>query len=509
MDTAAPLPAAAQRINGASFLAPGSHTDGHVVLASYPRSGNSLMRALLEQATGIVTGSDTRPDRTLSRKLMEGGLVGEGTLDDTVWLVKTHWPERVGYVRYRAARVILLVRNPWDAVDSYWNMCLTNTHDASMAEEMYARLAPTWDRLLRSEAAMWRRFNEFWLSRPLPLLVVRYEDLVQRRAETLRRAVSFLVEGAGGSVAAPRGVRPRLHGGDAAALEAAIEAAAPQGRAPRPAAAEPAAAEPTAKPAAAEPAAAEAGACGLPYKPRSVGKVGKSFHHYSDAQFRAVQELAGEGMLRLLGYHPAEQGFPAALDAPPLALAELPPVGQRPPAATGDEFLGAALGGDFAPAAGTQPSLLVNSGKINLRRNADPFGRSMSQYRKALTRPIVRKDGVPLNVFEVEAALARKAATGSSFPENSLYELVPGAAAESALDFELRDAEQEAMALLAGATAGVGVGAADAERLGAAPPPPPAAPAAPAAAAAAPAGAPASSMSTHHDHHSTTSITNT
>jgi hypothetical protein len=61
----------------------------------------------------------------------------------------------------------------------------------------------------------------------------------------------------------------------------------------------------------------------------------------------------------------------------------------------------------------------------------------------------VRKDGVPLNVFEVEAALERKEATGSSFPENSLYELVPGAAAESALDLELRDAEQEAVALFA------------------------------------------------------------
>ena len=77
MAAAPPLPAAAQRINGARFLEPEENSSGHVVLASYPRSGNSLMRALLEQATGLVTGSDTRPDRTLSRKLMEGGLVGE------------------------------------------------------------------------------------------------------------------------------------------------------------------------------------------------------------------------------------------------------------------------------------------------------------------------------------------------------------------------------------------------------------------------------------------------
>lgn len=38
-----------------------------VALASYPRSGNSMLRGLMERRYGIYTGSDTRPDRTLSR----------------------------------------------------------------------------------------------------------------------------------------------------------------------------------------------------------------------------------------------------------------------------------------------------------------------------------------------------------------------------------------------------------------------------------------------------------
>jgi len=38
-----------------------------VALASYPRSGNSMLRGLMERRFGIYTGSDTRPDRTLSR----------------------------------------------------------------------------------------------------------------------------------------------------------------------------------------------------------------------------------------------------------------------------------------------------------------------------------------------------------------------------------------------------------------------------------------------------------
>lgn len=36
------------------------------LLCSYPRSGNTLMRTLLERITSTVTGSDTRPDRSLS-----------------------------------------------------------------------------------------------------------------------------------------------------------------------------------------------------------------------------------------------------------------------------------------------------------------------------------------------------------------------------------------------------------------------------------------------------------
>ena len=32
---------------------------GSVALTSYPRSGNSMMRSLLESCTGLITGSDT------------------------------------------------------------------------------------------------------------------------------------------------------------------------------------------------------------------------------------------------------------------------------------------------------------------------------------------------------------------------------------------------------------------------------------------------------------------
>lgn len=55
------------------FLSPGERKET-IVLASYPRSGNSLLRSLMEKLTGIVTGSDTKPTRSLSKRLLDCGL---------------------------------------------------------------------------------------------------------------------------------------------------------------------------------------------------------------------------------------------------------------------------------------------------------------------------------------------------------------------------------------------------------------------------------------------------
>ena len=58
-------------------------------LVSYPRSGNSLMRSLIEDITGVYTGSDTKPDRSLSLALKESGFLGEGVVKDQVWCAQT------------------------------------------------------------------------------------------------------------------------------------------------------------------------------------------------------------------------------------------------------------------------------------------------------------------------------------------------------------------------------------------------------------------------------------
>ncbi|CAH0519221.1 unnamed protein product [Peronospora belbahrii] len=181
--------------NEMRWLHPGERNGERVAIVSYPRCGNSLMRGLLEKVTGVYTGCDTRPDRSLSKELHQYGMKGEGIVDDSVWFVKTHFPERIGYKEFSVKKAILVVRNPWDAIDSYFNMILTNSHNKSLHESQYKRFADRWDGLLRNEIDVWMKFHRYWTTKvDIPIIVVRYEDLIMHREETLRRVFMFLTD---------------------------------------------------------------------------------------------------------------------------------------------------------------------------------------------------------------------------------------------------------------------------------------------------------------------------
>jgi hypothetical protein len=164
------------------------------LLVSYPRSGNTLMRSLLERITGLVTGSDTRPDRNLSKELAEQhDLAGEGvTHPSRVIFVKTHWPERIGNQVYEGKRAVLIVRNPYDAIDSYWNLIATKSHTKTLADSVYDRFRDKWSRLVKNEIHVWMKFHNYWLEEcKIPVLVVRFEDMIQAPNQQLERVLKF------------------------------------------------------------------------------------------------------------------------------------------------------------------------------------------------------------------------------------------------------------------------------------------------------------------------------
>lgn len=119
-----------------------------VVMASYPRSGNTLLRGYLERIMGLVTGSDCDITKKLNLELMDMGLAGEGLVDKRVWVVKTHYPERYGKTKFGAERVILLVRNPIDCMTSLFHMVCSGSHDLSIADEDFSKFPKHWSEFI-------------------------------------------------------------------------------------------------------------------------------------------------------------------------------------------------------------------------------------------------------------------------------------------------------------------------------------------------------------------------
>jgi hypothetical protein len=115
-----------------------------VILASYPRSGNTLIRSYIEKITKICTGSDHNTDLKLNKDLFELGMTGEGIIDDRVWVVKTHYPERLGHSPLKVNKCVLLVRSPIDSIWSFFNMMCTQSHNKSIPEDKLPELQDIW-----------------------------------------------------------------------------------------------------------------------------------------------------------------------------------------------------------------------------------------------------------------------------------------------------------------------------------------------------------------------------
>lgn len=103
---------------------------GLVALASFPGSGNTWIRGMLEAATGVCTGFSFCD---MSMRVM--GFAGENIASSAVLVVKTHmyapsWESRpaLSAVRQRLQfqSAIFVVRNPFDALVSEWNRIVAN-----------------------------------------------------------------------------------------------------------------------------------------------------------------------------------------------------------------------------------------------------------------------------------------------------------------------------------------------------------------------------------------------
>lgn len=192
-----------------------------VALASTPGSGNTWVRYLLEQATGVYTGSiycDTD---------LKAIYPGEKVVSGNVIVVKTHRyatlqlpsdvQEALGKTNYD--KVILLIRNPYNCLLSEanrkWNVDSSVSNHVGLASDIFltgkqhfARAITScliascsahcvditrWNQFVLSKSGAWLAVLRTWLKQDhMPVMIVQYEKLVTDLRGEMLRILNFL-----------------------------------------------------------------------------------------------------------------------------------------------------------------------------------------------------------------------------------------------------------------------------------------------------------------------------
>ncbi|XP_033743206.1 WSCD family member AGAP003962-like [Pecten maximus] len=155
-------------------------------LASSPGSGNTWTRHLLQQATGVSTGS-IYGDALLQRN----GFKDESKCvkSDTCLVVKTHeW--KTDYQSYYD-RAILILRHPRDSVVSSFHYFNGGLHVKEAKPHMFH--TDHWIRFAEERIQFWFGLNNDWVTKfRNPLYIVFYEDLKANPISQIEKAVNFL-----------------------------------------------------------------------------------------------------------------------------------------------------------------------------------------------------------------------------------------------------------------------------------------------------------------------------
>src|SRR5687767_10422806 len=139
-----------------------------VALASFPRSGNTWLRFMLEAATGELTGNASeREARVLQRA--KDGLV-----------IKTHRRDS-----YRYTHAIHLVRSPFDVVDSFFDWKRSVGWTGKYGEE-------SWPDFVRRVIPLWALHTRHWLDTRTPTFLIRYEDCLRQPGSEFRSLLNWL-----------------------------------------------------------------------------------------------------------------------------------------------------------------------------------------------------------------------------------------------------------------------------------------------------------------------------
>lgn len=154
-----------------------------VALSSFPGSGNTWLRHLVQQISGIYTGSVYK-----DQGLRKHGFPAEGIQNTSVIAIKTH--ELGEEKRQVFDKAILLVRDPFDAMLAEFNRQFGGHIGHASTERFHQD--HVWSSFVKRNTEGWYNFHTDWLKFQKDMLIVFYSDLKTNLRDQVQRIAEFL-----------------------------------------------------------------------------------------------------------------------------------------------------------------------------------------------------------------------------------------------------------------------------------------------------------------------------
>ena len=144
-----------------------------------------MLRKLLENITGVATGSEDPTKMYLASSLQYYGFKGQQILTDKVWITKTHHPF-FPWPQFRSNAVMIAVRDPLDVIVSNFMMKGTISHVLTSQNSINkGELLPYWNTHFKNYIGLWKNWHEYWLNQAktssVPIFFCRFEDLINQK----------------------------------------------------------------------------------------------------------------------------------------------------------------------------------------------------------------------------------------------------------------------------------------------------------------------------------------
>ncbi|XP_065907634.1 WSCD family member CG9164-like [Dysidea avara] len=169
---------------------------GVVGLVSFPGSGNSWVRQLLETSTGVFTGSVY-----CDKSYVQAGMVGEGVRSEFVVAVKCHNYNRESFKKF--TKLIYVIRSPFDAILAEFtrkavhidgtSTNASSKHVAELRSTDLSEVSDKWqEKVIRMKNEWLRHITTCLQSAEVPILVVKFENLKSNLFVEVKRMLDFL-----------------------------------------------------------------------------------------------------------------------------------------------------------------------------------------------------------------------------------------------------------------------------------------------------------------------------